>query len=53
MFQMFGSCIYPVNCNEEITMPMMTQYMFGMVQSGCWVLFDDTDRLTKGKCRYT
>lgn len=28
---------------------MMTQYMMGMVQSGCWTLFDDTDRLTKGK----
>ena len=27
----------------------MTQYMMGMVQSGCWALFDDTDRLTKGK----
>ena len=47
--QMFGSCLYTVNCNSEITLPMMTQYMMGMVQSGCWALFDDTDRLTKGK----
>ena len=37
-----------MNCNEDITLPMMTQYMMGMVQSGSGVLFDDTDRLTKG-----
>nr|KAG5709415.1 hypothetical protein BaRGS_029264 [Batillaria attramentaria] len=33
---------------ENITLPIMLQYMTGMVQSGCWVLFDDTDHLTKG-----
>jgi len=37
-----------VNCNEDITLPLMTQYMMGMVQSGTGVLFDDTDRLIKG-----
>ena len=32
---------------------MMTQYMMGMVQSGTGVLFDDTDRLTRGKALYS
>lgn len=50
---MFGSCLYTVNCNNEITLPMMTQYMMGMVQSGCWALFDDTDRLSKGIAFFT
>lgn len=45
---MFGCCLFTINCNAEVTLPMMTQYMMGMVQSGCWALFDDTDRLTKG-----
>ncbi|XP_060599368.1 dynein heavy chain domain-containing protein 1-like [Ruditapes philippinarum] len=46
--KMFGCCLFAINCNSEVTLPMMTQYMMGMVQSGCWALFDDTDRLTKG-----
>ena len=31
---------------------MMLQYLTGMVQSGCWALFDDTDRLSKGQYIY-
>ena len=48
LLQTFGQNLFTINCNEELTLPMMTQYMMGMVQSGCWALFDDTDRLTKG-----
>ncbi|KAH3716372.1 hypothetical protein DPMN_059094 [Dreissena polymorpha] len=48
VFQLFGCCLFTVSCNSEVTLTMMTQYMMGMVQSGCWALFDDTDRLTKG-----
>ncbi|XP_052798483.1 dynein heavy chain domain-containing protein 1-like isoform X5 [Mya arenaria] len=46
--KVFGCCLYTISCNSEVTLHMMTQYMMGMVQSGCWALFDDTDRLTKG-----
>ena len=46
--QMLGRCMFTVTCTESMTLPMMLQYMMGMVQSGCWMLFDDTDRLTKG-----
>ncbi|XP_013418883.1 dynein heavy chain domain-containing protein 1-like [Lingula anatina] len=37
-----------VNCNSELTLPLLNQYLSGMVQSGSWTVFDDTDRLTKG-----
>ena len=46
---MFGRNLFVVNCNEDVTVGVMMQYMMGMVQSGSWTLFDDTDRLTKGK----
>ena len=46
--QMLGRCMFTVTCTESMTLPMMLQYMTGMVQSGCWMLFDDTDHLTKG-----
>ncbi|XP_052095798.1 dynein heavy chain domain-containing protein 1-like isoform X11 [Mytilus californianus] len=48
LMKLFGRNLVTVNCNEDITLPMMTQYMMGMVQSGTGVLFDDTDRLTRG-----
>ncbi|KAL3832089.1 hypothetical protein ACJMK2_023767 [Sinanodonta woodiana] len=44
----FGMNLFTINCNADMTLPMMTQYMMGMVLSGCWALFDDTDRLTRG-----
>lgn len=47
-FQMFGRNLFTVNCNEDVTVGVMMQYMMGMVQSGSWTLFDNTDRLTKG-----
>lgn len=40
--------MFTITCSENVTLPMMLQYMAGMVQTGCWALFDDTDRLTKG-----
>ena len=43
---MFGRNLFVVNCNEDVTVGVMMQYMMGMVQSGSWTLFDDTDRLT-------
>ncbi|KAL8594105.1 hypothetical protein ACOMHN_000817 [Nucella lapillus] len=46
--RMMGRCMFTVTCTENTTLPMMLQYMMGMVQSGCWMLFDDTDHLTKG-----
>ncbi|XP_056008158.1 dynein heavy chain domain-containing protein 1-like [Ostrea edulis] len=46
--KMFGRNLFLVNCNEDITVGVMMQYMMGMAQSGSWTLFDDTDRLTKG-----
>ncbi|XP_035825634.1 dynein heavy chain domain-containing protein 1 [Aplysia californica] len=46
--KLLGRCIFTISCHESITLPMMLQYMTGMVQSGCWALFDDTDRLTRG-----
>lgn len=47
-FQMFGRNLFTVNCNEDVTVGVMMQYMMGMVQSGSWTLFDNTNRLTKG-----
>nr|XP_022307447.1 dynein heavy chain domain-containing protein 1-like isoform X3 [Crassostrea virginica] len=46
--KMFGRNLFVVNCNKDVTVGVMMQYMMGMVQSGSWTLFDDTDRLTKG-----
>ncbi|XP_076466624.1 dynein heavy chain domain-containing protein 1-like isoform X2 [Babylonia areolata] len=46
--KMLGRCMFTVTCSDTTTLPMMQQYMMGMVQSGCWMLFDDTDHLTKG-----
>lgn len=46
--QFFGQNMFTINCNEDITLPMLVQYMLGMVQAGSWTLFDDTDRLKKG-----
>ncbi|KAJ8313858.1 hypothetical protein KUTeg_008419 [Tegillarca granosa] len=46
--KMFGRLTFTINCNEDITVNMMNQFMVGMVQSGCFGIFDDTDRLTKG-----
>ncbi|XP_062587861.1 dynein heavy chain domain-containing protein 1-like, partial [Saccostrea cucullata] len=46
--KMFGRNLFVVNCNEDVAVGVMMQYMMGMVQSGSWSLFDDTDRLTKG-----
>ncbi|XP_070211333.1 dynein heavy chain domain-containing protein 1-like isoform X3 [Littorina saxatilis] len=46
--KMLGRCMFTVTCTDSMTLPMMLQYMTGMVQSGCWMLFDDTDHLTKG-----
>ncbi|GFR96319.1 dynein heavy chain domain-containing protein 1-like [Elysia marginata] len=46
--KLLGRCLFTISCHESITLPMMLQYLTGMVQSGCWALFDDTDRLTKG-----
>lgn len=46
--QMLGRTIFTINCNENLTLAIMLQLMTGMVQSGCWALFDNTDRLTTG-----
>ncbi|XP_069111192.1 dynein heavy chain domain-containing protein 1-like isoform X2 [Argopecten irradians] len=46
--KIFGCAMLTVNCNEEMTVGIITQIMLGTVQSGCWTLFDDTDRLTQG-----
>ncbi|CAG5130198.1 unnamed protein product, partial [Candidula unifasciata] len=46
--RLLGRCIFTVSCHESISFSLMLQYLTGMVQSGCWALFDDTDRLTKG-----
>ncbi|XP_048242736.1 dynein heavy chain domain-containing protein 1-like [Haliotis rufescens] len=46
--RMLGRTIFTINCNENLTLAMMLQLMTGMVQSGCWALFDNTDRLTTG-----
>ncbi|ESP00380.1 hypothetical protein LOTGIDRAFT_173233 [Lottia gigantea] len=46
--KMLGRCLFTVTCNENLTLPMMIQFLSGLVQSGCWVLFDDTDKLTSG-----
>uniref|UniRef100_A0A8W8M9M4 AAA+ ATPase domain-containing protein n=1 Tax=Magallana gigas TaxID=29159 RepID=A0A8W8M9M4_MAGGI len=46
--KMFGRNLFTVNCNEDVTVGVMMQYMMGMVQSGSWTLFDNTNRLTKG-----
>lgn len=40
--------MFTLTCSDSVTLPVILQYMTGMVQSGCWALFDDTDHLTKG-----
>ena len=30
-------------------LPIMNQYLNGMIQSGSWALFDDAERITTGK----
>ena len=46
--QAMGRHIVSINCSEEMTLQKMNQYLVGMIQSGSWALFDDTDRMTKG-----
>ncbi|KAK6166840.1 hypothetical protein SNE40_023452 [Patella caerulea] len=46
--KILGRCLFTITCNESMTLPMMLQFITGMVQSGCWALFDDSDRLTTG-----
>ncbi|XP_025095393.1 dynein heavy chain domain-containing protein 1-like isoform X2 [Pomacea canaliculata] len=46
--KMLGRCMFTLTCSDSVTLPVILQYMTGMVQSGCWALFDDTDHLTKG-----
>ena len=36
------------NCNEDYTMEWMTRALVGMVQSGCWVLWNNFDKLPYG-----
>ena len=46
--QAMGRHIATVNCNEDMRIHKMNQYLVGSIQAGSWVLFDDADRLPKG-----
>ncbi|XP_041366047.1 dynein-1-beta heavy chain, flagellar inner arm I1 complex-like isoform X2 [Gigantopelta aegis] len=46
--KLLGRAVFTITCSEAITLPMMLQFVTGMVQSGCWALFDSTDKLTSG-----
>ncbi|KAK7008742.1 dynein heavy chain domain-containing protein 1, partial [Biomphalaria glabrata] len=46
--KLLGRCLFTITCHNTVTLPVMLQYLTGLVQSGCWAVFDDCDRLTKG-----
>ena len=43
---MLGSCVFPVTCSEEFELSSLQRILSGCVQSGCWALFDNSDKLT-------
>ena len=44
-----GRHLVVVRCRESLTgLLQMNQFLNGMIQSGSWALFDDTDHMTTG-----
>jgi len=43
---MLGTCVFPVTCSSQMGLSDLQRVLSGLVQSGCWAVFDNTDRLT-------
>lgn len=41
-----GQCLYTITGSQDLNLKMINQFLSGVVQSGCWALFDESDRLT-------
>ena len=48
---MMGRHLVSVNCCEDLTLPILNQFVSGMIQSGSWVHFNNIDRLSQGQCQ--
>jgi len=47
IIQVLGTCVFPLTCSPEMRLGTIRQVLSGVVQSGCWAVLDDTDRMTK------
>ncbi|XP_067931167.1 cytoplasmic dynein 1 heavy chain 1-like [Watersipora subatra] len=44
--KILGTAIFPLTCSSQFDLFNLQRILSGVVQSGCWALFDNSDRLT-------